>query len=47
MIKLPDKIGELERKKMSCDWDDVQAIQDKIKHYQAKVSQGIHYEPAF
>lgn len=47
LINLHDKVAELERFKMSCDWDSVPFIQDKIIEYQNKISNGIEYEPAF
>lgn len=47
LINLTDKIAELEKRKMTCEWSEVEAIQNKINHYIAKVSQDILFEPAF
>ena len=47
LINLHDKIAELEIVKMTCDWDSVQIVQDKITAYQTKLLNGITFEPAF
>jgi len=40
-------ISTLERRKMTCDWADVGAIQRKITYYQGKLDSGIEYEVNF
>jgi hypothetical protein len=46
-LPITDIIKRLERRKMTCDWADVDAIQKKISYYQGKLDNGAEYEIAF
>ena len=47
LISIRDKIAELEILKMTCDWDSVEFIQNRITAYETMLSNGVNYEPAF
>lgn len=47
LISIRDKIKDLEREKLSCSWDRVEFIQNRIFSYETMLSNGIQYEPAF
>jgi hypothetical protein len=47
MIAIKGILKSLERRKMTCEWSEVEAIQTKIDFYNNKLANGIQHEPAF
>lgn len=47
LLPINDIIKKIERRKMTCDWEDVASLQTKIAYYQNKLANGVKFEPAF